>query len=208
MAISDNDDGGRAQAPAGLANAEGLPLAYAPIITEMFFTAAIKFGFDMLSTGMEAGVGAGLSRLKEINPLPHRVVASWYNSNIKRYCCCLEFLNLTGHGVYLENMFVSVPRNISFSVYSRTTKNEGSIGFDTPLASASTENHLPFYIPSGLQQPKPLIVTLEDDGDGTLSRTGIVTLNCSISVVGGPKSKKTLNEKISFRIRKKGPYYP
>jgi hypothetical protein len=127
------------------------PSGYIPGLTEAIALAILgKAGGDVVSGGVRWAAASALPLASRKEVIACRILASWFEET--RYCIAIEFLNLTMHGAYLEEMKISKPSDMEFDlsgVVASASNPSGVISGPDPkhdwLASGTK---LPLYLPA------------------------------------------------------------
>ena len=170
-------------------------------------------------TFFKAGADAGakgtsslIALLQDEGPMPHRVLASWFEDG--HACAAIEFLNATPHGAYVEQIEITGPAiDIDFELASTDRIKEG-VGLDNAGAQRGSykwlkaSDRLPLYVPPG--DASAILIRFKDDLKGVVSSAKLVKFDYLISIVGGkeaenpPKNNRCPGK---VRLRKNGPPY-
>jgi hypothetical protein len=170
-------------------------------------------------TFFKAGTDAGakgtnslIALLQDEGPMPHRVLASWFEDG--HSCAAIEFLNATPHGAYVEQIEITKPAtDIDFELAS-TDRIKKGFGLDDAEAKGGrykwlkAKDRLPLYVPPG--DAIAVLIRFKDDLKGVMSNAKLVKFDYLISIVGGkeadnPPKKNRWPGKVL--LRKDGPPY-
>jgi hypothetical protein len=166
------------------------------------------------------GTEALLAYVRKEGPMTHRILASWKEG--LSYCIALEFINLTVHGGYVEDVDVTKPsKDFGYQVARAVRHDANRIGFDKdkendgqehgakrPIRWEKRDTLFPLYVPPA--GTAAVLIKLTDDVSKTLGSTSVITLAYQFSIVGGSDAKTTPNKKpkeADVRLRNKGPLY-
>jgi hypothetical protein len=163
------------------------------------------------------GVEALVTYFRNEGPMAHRVLASWMEDS--QYCIALQFINMTLHGGYLEQLNVTKPENdFAFRVAmpsrqiagptfpgDTSSVKEGMVG---QFQWRKEQELLPLYIAPG--SVDTVVLRLQDDQGKTLSKAPVVELSYEFSISGGKEAandQKQNTKRATVRLRKSGPAY-
>lgn len=204
------------RSPKGIASQAARPAALTG--AELPFLLAFLSGSNKTIADLGAkGAGTLLAWLRDEGPMAYRVLASW--SEAKQYVIALEFVNMTPHGGYVEEISVTKPAmNLGFHVALPKRKQEGMGLGGKPAPGevppgefvwCKTTDLLPLYVAPG--DSSTIVLRLIDDQAGTLSRSDSAELSYEFSITGGKEAsnnkKKQNTKRATVRLRKHGPLY-
>ncbi|MGI6854356.1 hypothetical protein [Mesorhizobium sp. 1B3] len=176
-------------------------------LTGLLVGAAISTGAGLLGEGTKSAAGAAWEYIKREGPVALRVLATWQDGNCP--CVAFEFLNLTGHGAYIEDMWLLEPaRNFSFYVWHRPRAEIGGFGQKIESPWVKSADRFPIYVPPLAKAE--IGIRLTDDAAKLLSSNLVANIQYKYSVVGGEHAAvapEKCVKKVSFRIRAAGPAY-
>jgi hypothetical protein len=150
------------------------------------------------------GTDTVLSHLRHEGPITHRVLASWLMDGC--YCAALEFYNLTVHGAYLEDMWVTEPeKNIDCDLSN--IDHDYIIG-GTVRSWKRPKAYLPVYIPP--LKNVGLVLRLKDDHAKTLSKASVAGMRYAFTISGGKDvdaAPGKTEKAAKVRLRASGPIF-
>jgi hypothetical protein len=163
-------------------------------------------GISLFGKGTETAASAAIEYLRREGPVTVTVLASW--SKDQCYFLALEFHNLTGHGAYLEEIWVSEPaKNIDIDFAAKATR-EDSFGTSEEVKWLASAGYFPKYISA--QGTTKFAVRMKDDQAKTLSSATVAGLSYKFTVVGGGYVETPPKKSIKVarvRLRTAGPAF-
>lgn len=170
---------------------------------------------EMLFPGFEVIVGALISTYGDsLGKAVYKAVKgdkthliqikdSWKDGEY--YHVAISFLNLTVHGIYLENLWVKDPLNLPLYLCGEPAK---VLNFGSKKPEILVSEWLPRLIPAGQSSPTELLLRLTDDNKSSLSGRDTFTLGYTISQLDQDKSDDDLEIRVRRRGNKSGKEIP